>query len=169
MADPHHHPDPIERARSQWIDHGLEGADYVIAMTSLVRAHQIVEGRVERLLKPLGLNMMRYNALSTLRFSPEGRPMGRVAWGLMIHPATVTAVIDHLEKAGLVERRPHPDDRRAILVVITKRGVEVADEATRVLTEGQFGVDGVSPSDARAITKALTPIRESAGDIHDRG
>jgi DNA-binding MarR family transcriptional regulator len=168
MTDPAHDPDPLERARGQWLEHGLEGADYVVAMTSIVRAHQVVESRVERILKPFELNMMRYNALSTLRFSTEGRPMGRVAWGLMIHPATVTAVVDHLEKAGLVERRPHPDDRRAVLVVITKKGMEVADEATRALTEDLFGMDGVSPTEARTITKALTPLRKAAGDIKSK-
>jgi DNA-binding MarR family transcriptional regulator len=161
-------PDPIERARKNWTDHGLDGADVVIAMASLARAHQIVEGRVDTLLKPLGLNMMRYNALATLNLSSGGRRMGRVGFGLMIHAATVTAVIDRLEKDRLVERRPDPDDRRSTLVVITRNGRSLVEKATELLIEHNFGLDGITPSDARALTRLLTPLRASAGDIEQK-
>jgi DNA-binding MarR family transcriptional regulator len=112
--------------------------------------------------------MMRFNALSTLAMSEGGRPMGRVAWGLMIHPATVTTVIDRLEKDGLVERRPKPTDRRTTLVVITKKGREVQRKAAEELTAASFGLEGLSPAEARALTKVLVPLRKSAGDIHER-
>lgn len=157
----------MERARADWTEHGFEGADLVIAMASIVRANQIVEARVDAVLKPYELNMMRFNALSTLAMSRDGRPMGRVAWGLMIHPATVTAVVDRLEKLGLVERHPHPSDRRATLVRITTKGEEVHRRATDDLRAINFGLDGLTPSGARAVTKGLIPLRASAGDIRD--
>ncbi|MDR3573282.1 MAG: MarR family transcriptional regulator [Anaerolineaceae bacterium] len=37
-----------------------------------------------------------------------------------------TAMLDRLEKAGLIERRPNPDDRRGTLIVPAKSGVENA-------------------------------------------
>lgn len=42
---------------------------------------------------------------------------------LQITSATMTGILDRLEKMGLVERRPHPDDRRAILVCLTDQGI----------------------------------------------
>jgi DNA-binding MarR family transcriptional regulator len=41
----------------------------------------------------------------------------------------MTARIDRLEKAGLVERRKHPTDRRGTLVALTKKGRALIDEA----------------------------------------
>lgn len=44
-------------------------------------------------------------------------------------------LVRHLEQHGYVERRPDPDDRRAALVVLTKRGREARDRASAVLDE----------------------------------
>ena len=41
-------------------------------------------------------------------------------------PRNVTGLVDALEVAGLVERRPHPTDRRATLVTLTDAGSKVA-------------------------------------------
>src|SRR4051794_14037682 len=47
---------------------------------------------------------------------------------LRIAPRSTTEVVDGLEGAGLVERRPDPHDRRATLVAVTERGAGVAKE-----------------------------------------
>jgi DNA-binding MarR family transcriptional regulator len=51
---------------------------------------------------------------------------------LDIAPRTVTGAVDALESEGLVERRPHPTDRRARLLVVTEAGEQRLDEALRV-------------------------------------
>jgi DNA-binding MarR family transcriptional regulator len=66
---------------------------------------------------------------------------------LRIAPRSTTEVVDALEEAGLVERRPDPDDRRATLVAVTDRGAAVAKEihaARRVAAHRFFGVLGVA-------------------------
>ena len=61
-------------------------------------------------------------------FSRTARcPMSKIGARLQVHPASVTNVVDRLEAAGLVRRRPHPNDRRAMLVAITDEGRAVAD------------------------------------------
>ena len=45
-------------------------------------------------------------------------------------PRNVTGLVDALEDAGLVERRPHPTDRRAIHVTLTKQGETAAADWT---------------------------------------
>lgn len=42
--------------------------------------------------------------------------------------ATLTGILDRLESAGLMERKRHPDDRRAILVCLTKKGRETTGD-----------------------------------------
>ncbi|MCJ7773322.1 MAG: MarR family transcriptional regulator [Desulfobacterales bacterium] len=44
----------------------------------------------------------------------------------MLDSATLTGILDRLETSGIVERKQHPDDRRAILVGLTQKGTEIA-------------------------------------------
>ena len=57
--------DPIEEARRQWVDHGWEAAaDGMAAVTSLVRAQQILMQRIDSVLRPLNLTFARFSANS---------------------------------------------------------------------------------------------------------
>jgi DNA-binding MarR family transcriptional regulator len=50
------------------------------------------------------------------------------------HKQVVTRLVDELEELGYVQRRPDPGDRRAKLVVPTKRGREVMRQADEITT-----------------------------------
>ena len=53
-------------------------------------------------------------------------------------PYTMIGIVDRLEKTGLVERTPNPDDRRSILIRITEKGAALTDELKgRMLTANQ--------------------------------
>ena len=84
--------DPIERARGQWVDSGwADAADGMAAVTSIMRAHQIVLARVEATLKPLGVTFARYEVLMLLWFSKRGSlPMKIIGSRLQVHPTSVT-------------------------------------------------------------------------------
>ncbi|GAA3233500.1 MarR family winged helix-turn-helix transcriptional regulator [Nonomuraea helvata] len=51
-------------------------------------------------------------------------------------PSNATFVVDRLEEQGIVERRPHPSDRRAKQLVLTSEGVALRDRLLGLLTEG---------------------------------
>jgi len=53
----------------------------------------------------------------------------------MLDSATLTGILDRLEISGIVERKQHPDDRRAILVVLTEKGKEIAGELYKAAEE----------------------------------
>src|SRR5690606_2710750 len=66
--------DPIAEARRQWIAHGwTEAAAGMTAVTSIMRAHQLLLARVDATLKPFGLTFARYELLTLLSFTREGR------------------------------------------------------------------------------------------------
>jgi DNA-binding MarR family transcriptional regulator len=46
---------------------------------------------------------------------------------VMVDSATLTGIIDRLEKAGLVERKDHPEDRRALNVCLTPQGKDLTN------------------------------------------
>ncbi len=123
-------------AREQWVEQGwAPAADGMAAITSLMRAHQIVLARVEATLKPLGVTFARYEVLMLLWFSRRGSlPMKVIGSRLQVHPTSVTNAVDRLEDAGLVTRSTHPEDRRAMLVALTPTGRELALQATKALT-----------------------------------
>ena len=50
--------------------------------------------------------------------------MGDVARALHCQPSNVTALVDGLEEKGLLRRQPHPEDRRAKQLILTKKGMK---------------------------------------------
>ena len=57
------------------------------------------------------------------RLGLEGpMPIAALGQRLSISPSSMTGLVDHLEAKGHVERRPHPTDRRAIELVLTRKG-----------------------------------------------
>lgn len=166
MADPLPF-DPIAEARRQWVEHGwADAADGMAAITSIIRVEQIVLGRAEALLRPLGLTFARYELLVLLDFSSRGEmPLGKLGARLQVHPASVTNAVNRLESDGLVERVPHPDDGRTTLARITPEGRRIAAEATKVLNEQVFSDLGWSDSELRTLFRVLRKFREAAGDF----
>jgi len=159
--------DPIARAREQWVEQGWgPAADGMAAITSLMRAHQIVLARVEATLKPLGVTFARYEVLMLLWFSRRGSlPMKVIGSRLQVHPTSVTNAVDRLEDAGLVTRSTHPEDRRAMLVALTATGRELAERATKALNTEVFEQPDLGAEDLRSRVDVLTRLRRGAGDF----
>jgi len=153
--------DPIAEARRQWVKHwGRAPAPSMSAVTAIMRVQQILMTRLNVLLKPFDLTFPRYEALMILRVSRRGAlPLGKIGARLQVHPTSVTNLIDGLERAGLVRREPHAQDRRATLAIITERGGEVADAATEVLNGARFGTAPLGLADLEAISRILRDLR----------
>ncbi len=158
--------DPIDEAHRNWVEHGWGEADAMAAVTSLMRAQQILISRINTMLEPLGITFARYEVMVLLSFSRAGAlPMGKIGQRLQVHAASVTNAIDRLESAGLVRRVAHPTDGRARLAELTESGRAVMDDATRLLVEARFGLEGLDDADAQAISSILTGLRAAAGDF----
>jgi DNA-binding MarR family transcriptional regulator len=159
--------DPVAEARRQWVEHGwADAADGMAAVTSLMRAQQIVSTRVEEALRPYNLTFARYEVLMLLLLSRRGSlPMARIGERLQVHPASVTNAVDRLEAQGLARRTPHPTDRRATLVEITDDGRAVAAKATDELNATVFASPGLSPDGVERLVAVLTELRGAAGDF----
>jgi DNA-binding MarR family transcriptional regulator len=159
--------DPVAEAQRQWSAHGWEhAAPGMAAVTSLMRAQQIVQARVEDVLRPHGLTFARYEVLMLLTFSRRGAlPMSRIGDRLQVHPASVTNAVDRLEGQGLVRRVPHPTDRRGTLAELTPEGRELAARATADLNATVFADPGLGGDDVQRLVAVLTDLRRAAGDF----
>jgi DNA-binding MarR family transcriptional regulator len=110
----------------------------------------------------LGLSFGRIRALRRIARAPK--TMGELAAMLGIDAPYATLVVDELERQGLVERRPHPTDRRVKLVAATARGTTAARRAEEILNRPPPGLANLSPTEqetlARILAKVLRPGTE---------
>lgn len=167
---PSHYPlpfDPINRAAKLWQDR-IGPADTMAAVTNVMRVQQILQASVDAALRPHGLTFARYEALVLLLFSRQGSlPMKVMGQRLQLHPTSVTNIVDRLETDQLVERTPHPTDRRTTLVAITEAGRQRQKLATVALTDIDFGLVGLDAAQTDQLTALLTEVRRAAGDFTD--
>jgi DNA-binding MarR family transcriptional regulator len=164
--------DPIERAGELWEKHWPdEPADVYAAMravTSIMRAQQILIAELDGLLRRHGITFSRYEALVLLTFSQHGSlPLSKIGERLQVHATSVTNVIDRLEAAGLVRREPNPRDGRGTLAVITDEGRRVAEQATSALNESRFGLRALDEADLHRLFSVLRRLRVEADDFAD--
>lgn len=87
----------------------------------------------------------------------DGRPLTakELARSLEISTASTTILLDRLTEAGLVMRRPHPTDRRAITIHPTGRPLDLGDELSRRIAEVANELD---PEEAAVVARFLRRV-----------
>lgn len=120
-----------------------------LLMNDLVLAH----GRRRDVSEALGMSFSRTRALR--RLAREAMSMGELAAALGIEPANTTGLVDDLEARGLVRRRPHPSDRRAKIVEVTRKGSTMARRANEILSTPPPALDALSADDLATLGRIL--------------
>ena len=157
--------DPIDRAARIW-ERRFGPSSAMAAVTSIMRAQQILLAELDGILRPYGLTFARYEALVLLSFSRAGAlPLRVMGERLMVHPTSVTNTIDRLEAQGMVVRRPNPDDGRGRLAEITQRGRDAVRATTRDLMAADFALGGYSEPELVEMFGLLRGLRLSARDF----
>jgi DNA-binding MarR family transcriptional regulator len=89
----------------------------------LLTCTQMIEARVRGgLRQSFATTLPRFDLMAQLERNPCGLKMGELSRRMMVTGGNVTGITDQLVAEGLVERRPIPEDRRALLVRLTPRG-----------------------------------------------
>ncbi len=88
-------------------------------------SHQVETEIRKRLRAEFGMTPARFDYLAQLHRHPGGLRMSALSRFLMVTGGNVTGLTDELEKNGLVERLPEPDDRRSFRVSLTRKGVRL--------------------------------------------
>jgi DNA-binding MarR family transcriptional regulator len=158
--------DPVAEVRRQWEVHRWPAPAATAAVVSIMRAQQIINTRADEALRPLDLTFARYEALALLSFSQQGAlPLGKMGERLMLHPTSVTNIVDRLEQQQLVRRIPHPSDRRRTLAEITAEGRRITEKATEAMGAIGMGLRDLDEQTIEGITDLLRPLRIDAGDF----
>jgi DNA-binding MarR family transcriptional regulator len=162
--------DPIAEARRQWRAHGWDAAaDGMAAVTSVMRAQQLLLTQIDGALRPFGLTFARYELLRLLSFASEQRmTMLRAGHRLQVHPTSLTSLAARLKDDGLIERVVNPDDGRSAILVLLPAGLELVEQATSVLNEAVFEQVGLEPDDIATLVDVLGRVRAARGDFTPR-
>jgi len=119
------------------------------------------KGRRMTIMGELGLAPMQCMALMTLE-PDEPKPMRALAESMRCDNSNVTGIVDRLESAGLVERRPGAHDRRVKEIALTARGVSVREAAQRAMAVPPPPIAGLGAEDAEALRDILARALDSA-------
>ena len=102
----------------------------------LLTCTQLIERRVRaRLRERFATTLPRFDLMAQLERHPEGLKMSALSRRLMVTGGNVTAIVDQLEKEGLVERLAEPADRRAFCIRLTRAGDKSFAEMARAHEE----------------------------------
>jgi DNA-binding MarR family transcriptional regulator len=112
----------------------------------------------------LGLPFGRIRALRRIARSPVPLPMGELAAMLLIDAPNATLVVDELERQGLVERHPHPTDRRVKVVTTTSRGTAMASKANEIMSRPPAALSALSGPELETLARILDTARHPSTD-----
>jgi DNA-binding MarR family transcriptional regulator len=106
-----------------------------------------------------GLSFGKARALRRLARHPMS--MGELAEAMDTEKPNATTIVDELESLGLVERRPHPTDRRAKLVEVTPAGSDLARRADEILSTPPPGLTALTAKDLATLKRILERVTSS--------
>jgi DNA-binding MarR family transcriptional regulator len=109
---------------------------------NLWRTHTMISEEMGRVLRPFDLTLTGFRVVMMLRVAGGTLAPAEIADRLGSARATVTGVLDSLEKRGLVRRLPHPEDRRRLPVQMTDEAATLLDRLLPAYFEHERGVVG---------------------------
>jgi DNA-binding MarR family transcriptional regulator len=141
----------IAQQRDQLID------EVRAALSELLGAERRLRARDQH--RPGRVTYAQLRALMALRDGE--RTAGALAEAANCNPASTTAMLDHLEAAGVIERRRDATDRRVCLVALTDDGRRLVEEkraSSQEIWQERFGAS--SQADLHAAAQAMRTIAE---------
>ncbi len=102
---------------------------------SILMSYEVLARYLEVRLKRHGISLIRFNIMSTLFKNGGEMTPSEIAESVFREKNSITAVINTLEKEGVVCREPSPDDGRSIKVIITDKGWQEANRLNPIAQE----------------------------------
>jgi DNA-binding MarR family transcriptional regulator len=117
-----------------------------------------LERAIVAALEPFGLSFGDFDVLNTLRrrADEQGTKPRDLARSSLVTSGAMTSRLDRLERAGLVTRAPDPTDRRGVLVNLTERGEQLAQQSLQaVIAADETFLEPLSQRQRDAVASAL--------------
>jgi DNA-binding MarR family transcriptional regulator len=137
---------------------------------NLIRVAADFETQVERRIREIaGLSTSGQQTLAILEGAGEPLAGHVIAERLLVRSASMTSLLDTLEGRGLIERHPHPTDRRKILIHLTDQGHMIVDQTLPALHAiFTAAIRDLSESDRAQLITSLTTLRTRLHELADQ-
>jgi MarR family transcriptional regulator, transcriptional regulator for hemolysin len=124
---------------------------------------RLIRRRFEKRARQTGLPLTRHQARTLLLIARnEGLRQAAVATMLDIEPIALVRLLDRLHEEGLVERRPHPTDRRVRTLWLTPAGWAAVDRVLAVNEEiREEACAGLAPAARELLLRTLGHIKDN--------
>ncbi len=137
-------------------------------ITRILRLASLLDAEFDATVAPFGLSRKgEYDTLAALRRARPGNGMSptQLAAAALMTTGGMTSRLDRLEKAGLIERRPDPNDRRALLVALTAAGERLVDDIVAAsLAKQERFLEPLDESDRATLAHLLRELLVHLGD-----
>ncbi len=104
-------------------------------LLSIMMSYEVLARYLEVELKRYKVSLIRFNIMSTLFKNGGEMTPSEIAENVFREKNSVTAVINTLEREGVVRREPSSEDRRSVKVVITEKGWQEANRLSPIAQE----------------------------------
>jgi MarR family transcriptional regulator for hemolysin len=122
---------------------------------------RLLRKRLEQRTRALGLTRAQWSVLAHIA-RHEGINQKALAEILEIEPITLARVLDRLEAAGYIERRAHPEDRRAWLPHLTDKARPVLEQLFALgATTREEAMAGVVPAEREQLIETLLRMKSN--------
>lgn len=131
------------------------------AVMNTVRTADVLLDRIGRLLRPLGVTQAGALVLGILR-DRGPMPPSELGERLIVSRATVTGLLDSLERRGLVRREPHEQDRRRLIVQVSDEGLAVLAELRPLVHDNEKRwLSDIPDAELRKLVQMLHKVQDS--------
>jgi DNA-binding MarR family transcriptional regulator len=126
---------------------------------------RLMRRRFEQHARNCGLTRSQWQVLAAL-YRNEGIHQSGLAELLELEPITLGRIVDKLQEAGFVERRPHPTDRRVWLLALTAEARPKLEELRAIgLKTRSEAFEGVPAADVRKLAETLQVLRANLSNV----
>jgi DNA-binding MarR family transcriptional regulator len=134
----------------------------LVAWRSFLRTHTHLLRQLEQQLQAYGkIAIGSYDVLVQLAEAPGNRlRMSELAEAVLLSRSGLTRLVDRLQKDGLVERQPDPDDARGMYTVLTGKGRDTLRDASKVHLAGvsELVLDRLSEPELRQLQALMVKL-----------
>ena len=135
------------------------------AVMNTIRTADMLFDQIGRLLRPLNVSAAGGLVLGILRDHGSTSP-SELGQRLIVTRATVTGLLDSLERRGFVRRSANPADRRSLIVEITPLGLTVLQRARTIIHRHEKAwLGALSDADVRACIESLQRIQDGVAAV----